>query len=209
MTRGTITGANTMATSINSGNQWEQIVARKMHADCARSGEEGRVIEEEAASEVEIDELAEVLAACGMERRMAALAAEKVFARQAKRDAALAAEMVGAVGAPVLAGGDTAARMDLGDRLRSVLSKIWEARDARLELGCLFIAMDGHGPLGAFSMRQMAQRHGVSPEAVSVKTAEFQADLGLPKTAQQKSERAVESYRKTNGAPKRARITMQ
>jgi hypothetical protein len=90
-----------------------------------------------------------------------------------------------------------------------VLSKIWEARDARLELGCLFIAMDGHGPLGAFSMRQMAQRHGVSPEAVSVKTAEFQADLGLPKTAQQKSERAVESYRKTNGAPKRARITKQ
>ena len=72
MTHGTITGANTMATSINSANQWEQIVARKMHADCARSGEEGRVIENEAAGEVEIDEIAEVLAACGVERRMAA-----------------------------------------------------------------------------------------------------------------------------------------
>jgi hypothetical protein len=97
--------------------------------------------------------------------------------------------------------------MDLGDRLRSVLSKIWEARDARLELGCLFIAMDGHGPLGAYSMRDMAQRHGVTPEAVSVKTAEFQKDLNLPKTAQQKSASAVESYRKRSGAPKRMRIT--
>jgi hypothetical protein len=102
---------------------------------------------------------------------------------------------------------DSAGKVDLGDRLRSALSRVLDARDAKLELGCMFYAMDGHGPLGAFSMRQMASRHGVSPEAVSVKVAEFQAELGLPKTAQQKSAAAVESYRRTNGAPKRARIT--
>lgn len=201
-----------MATSINSSNVWDHTMAFKHQADCARSNEEGRVEMNEDAAEVEIDEIAEVLVECGVERKMAARAAQRVFARQAKRDGELAREVGGGVGAP--AGGlvadaqsDAVARLDLGDKLRSSLSRVLDARDSKLELGCMFYAMDGHGPLGAFSMRQLALRHGVSPEAVSVKVAEFQAELGLPKTAQQKSASAVESYRRTNGAPKRARIT--
>jgi hypothetical protein len=196
-----------MGHAINSANQWDHIVAHKMRADCALSVDDGRAESVEDASGVEIDEIAEVLASCGVGRAMAAKAAERVFARQAKRDGELAKEMGAKIGAPSVGELGAPEKLDLGDRLRSSLSRIWDARDAHLELGCLFIAMDGHGPLGAFSMRQMAASHGVSPEAVSVKVGEFQAELGLPRTAQQKSAAAVESYRRTNGAPKRARIT--
>lgn len=189
-------------------NQWEQIVAAKMHADCPLSVNDGRSDNVDAAYDVEMECIADAIAGSGVCRIAAVKASRAVFAMQAKRSKELAEEMgAGTIGAPMMEEMGADKRIDLGDRLRSSLSRIWDARDAHLELGCLFIAMDGHGPLGAFSMRQMAESHGVSPEAVSVKVGEFQAELGLPKTAQQKSERAVESYRKTNGAPKRARIT--
>lgn len=196
-----------MANSAQS-NQWDHVVAHKMHGDCSRVGDDGRDENYDGPAEIEMERIADAIAGAGVVRLAAVRASRAVYEMQSKRADELAQEMgAGTIGAPVLQEVGSEKRIDLGDRLRSVLSKIWEARDSRLELGCLFIAMDGHGPLGAFSMRQMAESHGVSPEAVSVKVAEFQVDLGLPKTAQQKSEQAVESYRKTNGAPKRARIT--
>jgi hypothetical protein len=73
-------------------------------------------------------------------------------------------------------------------------------------LGCLAFAR-GKPPYGVWSMRDLAKLHGVSVTAVSNEVSEFQDILGLPRTTQQKSDRAVRVYARTNGA--RVRETME
>lgn len=85
------------------------------------------------------------------------------------------------------------------DVMMEMLSRIWDARDARLAVGCLFFAM-GRPPLGAASFRTLASKHGVSPQAVSDEVNRFQEMFGLPKTEQQKSAAACDVYTLTNGA---------
>ena len=93
---------------------------------------------------------------------------------------------------------------DASDVMAAVLGAIWQARDARLAVGCLHFAQ-GKAPYGAFTMRALAEKQGVSVEAVSNAVGDFQVMLGLPRTPQQKSDVARAAYAKTNGAPSKPR----
>jgi hypothetical protein len=144
-----------------------------------------------------MEQLADVLIASGIDRRAAVKGAAAVHAHQKKLDAFLPS-------APQLSATPTA-RIELGDALWRALSRVWDARDKRLHLGALFFAL-GRPPLGTWSLRELAKQQGVSPEAASNETHNYQDILGLPRTAQQKSADAVASYQLSNGAQKKNTI---
>lgn len=196
--------------------------ARQFYADVSRPIDAREAAEEnDAGAGVLCDEAAEKLRACGCAARDAARFAEVVLGVIRARDAKLAREVVG-LGAGALGGGVGAAgagvggvgggvelsemawmqRAEASDRLLQALSRAWDGRDTKLELGCLFFAMD-KPPYGVGSMRKLAEARGVSPEAVSNEVEEFQGILGLPRNNGQKSARAVKQYQRTNGASAR------
>ena len=93
---------------------------------------------------------------------------------------------------------------DAADKLWQALSRAREARASKLALGAMFFAM-GRPPHGCASMRELAKQRGVSVEAVSNEVGEFQTILGLPRTIQQKSARAVKAYAGANGARRKSK----
>jgi hypothetical protein len=158
----------------------------------------------------QLDELAEQIAGREVDRRTAAIAAKAcLVVLQAKERAALGRLAVGFVGgvdgAAKVAGMGWMFEADASDKMLEAMSMVWSARDATLAQGCLFFAM-GRPPYGCASMRRLAELRGVSVQAVSATVDEFQTVLGLPRTQQQKSDRAVETYRRTNGALRREHV---
>lgn len=194
-----------MATSNNSSNVWEHTMAFKHRADCARSNEEGRVEINEDAGPVEIDEIAEVLVECGVERKLAARAAERVFARQAKRDGELAREVGGALGAPAVFGADAQHKATAAESVRMMAIKLVQSPKPRFSAGCLLVAM-GEKTMGDFiSARTWAERQNVSPEHTSNEVEEWGRMLNLPPTSERKTDAHRKIYRDTNGRQSRAK----
>jgi hypothetical protein len=100
---------------------------------------------------------------------------------------------------------DSLFESEKSDALMEMLSKIYGAKDSKRSVGCLFFAM-GRPPFGVASMRKLAERHGVSVEAISNEVEDFQLMLNLPRTEQQKSPTACAVYVLSNGAqPKGAK----
>jgi len=99
---------------------------------------------------------------------------------------------------------DSLIESEKSDALMEMLSRAYGSRDSKLSIGCLFFAM-GRPPLGVASMRKLAERHGVSVEAVSNEVEAYQEILNLPRTEQQKSAAAVGRYEITNGAQTKGR----
>jgi hypothetical protein len=157
------------------------------------------------AEAVLVERYAEVISErTEIDRREALKIGAAIFEVQRARDAACAGA---GVVSPVFVGCAEGAvavaswmlRVDAEDRLEQALARAREARDSRLALGCLAFAR-GKPPYGVWSMRKLAELHKVSVEAVSNEVGEFQEILGLPRTNQQKSARAVGVYARTNGA---------
>lgn len=178
-------------------------MAFKHRADCARSVEEGRVEINEDAGVVEIDEIAEVLAGCGVERKMAARAAERVFARQAKRDGEIARSMGGEVGA--MLGADKAHESTAAESVRMLAVKLVQAPKPRFSAGCLLLAM-GAKHDGIVSARAWAERQSVSHELAANEVEEWGRMLSLPPTSERKTEAHRKIYRDTNGRQSRAKL---
>ena len=173
---------------------WDLTVARKMHADVPVRDVGESAVNFDTEMDEKIDELAERLVGQGADRRAAQLAAE--LAIKAVCTMNIGSQVIIEQGMQLFAG---ALPADAADKLCHALSRAWEARDAKLAIGCLFFAMD-RPPHGAWSMRQLANSRGVSVEAVSNEVQHFQEILGLPRTKQQKSNAALAVYATTNGA---------
>ncbi len=155
-----------------------------------------------------LEKMAEPMIARGVERRTALQCAAAIFDLQKAKDAQCAASVSTVFVGGVDGDGLVAAWMiqpDAADKLEQALSRAREARDSKLALGCLAFAR-GKPPFGCYTMRALARAHDVSVEAVSNEVSEFQDILGLPRTNQQKSAKAVKAYA-TNGA--HVRVTME
>lgn len=157
------------------------------------------------AEAIAMERMAEVMIKRGVDRKVAVGCSAAIFEMMRARDAELAAVVVG--GADQV--GDVAdsmreeasllASVDGMDRLSEAHSRVFAARDATLAMGCLLFAM-GKPPYGFYSIRKLAAARGVSPQAAAVLVGEFQSILGLERTAQQKSEKALKAYARSNGA---------
>lgn len=85
------------------------------------------------------------------------------------------------------------------EKLRAACNRMWDLPDARKGLGAMFFAM-GWALHGCGSMRSLARMRGVSVEDVSNVVDDLQGLLGQPRNGLQKSEAAVNSYQRENGA---------
>lgn len=165
-------------------------MAVKQGADCAR--EAGHEVGEEGddPEALAMERWAEVMVRRGVDRRTALQCAAAIWEVQRAKDGACAGDAV--LWAGPVPGVD-------GDKLVEVLSRAREARNSKLAIGCLFFAM-GRRPYGLSSFRDLAKEQDVSPEAVSNEVEAMQEILGGQRTMQQKSAKAVDAYRGTNGA---------
>jgi hypothetical protein len=191
----------------------EETAATHFYASCSRPQTGSELCEsQDDAEAIAMEELAELIvrrSGGAVDRRTALQMGAAIFEVQRAKDAKCAG------GAPMYVGGVDGAinaasawmlQPDAADKLEQALSRAREARDSKLALGCLAFAR-GKPPYGVWSMRDLAKLHGVSVTAVSNEVSEFQDILGLPRTTQQKSDRAVRVYARTNGA--RVRETME
>lgn len=163
---------------------WDAIAAVKCRADVPRSecaeflGEiEGEV------GDVACDELAEVIAGQGVERRLAAKCAEAVMAKRM------------ADGEEI---GNAAKWEEAVEALRMMVIRLVQAPKPRFSAGCLLLAM-GVEHDGVSSSRAWAKRQSVCHELAANEVEEWQRILGLSKAFEQKSARALRVYQNTNG----------
>jgi hypothetical protein len=99
-------------------------------------------------------------------------------------------------------GGDSVIEADRMESLRVMAFRVLEAPKPRMSMGC-FVLAAGFEHEGVRSERQWADRQNISPTHVSNEVMEWQRVMRLPKTSNQKSAAALESYRGSNGANKR------
>lgn len=158
----------------------------------------------DGARELLIDEAAEKLRGRGFGAAEAVTAAEAVFAVLSARDKSVVAELVGeeeAESALERALAEIARLREAEARQKEAMAQIWAWPDARKGVGAWFFA-HGYPLYGCNSMRALAELRQCSVEDISNVVDELQRIQGLPRNAQQKSEAAVESYRRENGAPR-------
>lgn len=83
---------------------------------------------------------------------------------------------------------------------RRLVSFIRRQGRARLTVDCLYLAM-GDADLELVTMTDIAKLHGVSKAAVSKRVRKLRVELHLPPNANNKSERARDTYARTNCSP--------
>lgn len=82
---------------------------------------------------------------------------------------------------------------------RAMLADIAKAPSPRFACECCQIALGFKVDIERVSMRDVARRNGKTPEAVSKRVDELRREFNLPTTDQNKSDRAVERYKSSNG----------
>jgi hypothetical protein len=98
-----------------------------------------------------------------------------------------------------VAGMGCAAGVEGARRLKQALMRAWDLPDAKKGLWALLFALQAQ-PFGWFTARACARQLGVSVEDVNNVVDAMQEILGVGKSPAQKSEAAVKSYQRTNGA---------
>jgi hypothetical protein len=169
----------------------QQSAARQFYADAPRPKSARDECEEgDDAEALAMESWAECMIRRGVDRRVALQCAADVWEVQRAKDEACARGMG-------QAGSAGRAPEELKEMLSRIGRDIVRAERSKYAAGCMLLAMGDK--LFARSARDWAEKQGMSHESAANDIEKWQDLIGLPRTADQKSEAAIRSYRDTNG----------
>lgn len=169
----------------------QQSAARQFYADAPRPKSARDVCEEgDDAEALAMEGWAERMIRRGVERRVALQCAADIWEAQRAKDVACA-------GGAAREGALEASPVELLEMLSRIGRDIVRAERSKYAAGCMLLAMGDK--LFARSARDWAQKQGMSHESAANDVEKWQDLIGLPRTADQKSAEAINTYKGTNG----------
>ncbi len=169
----------------------QQSAARQFYADAPRPRPAREECQEGDDPEaLAMESWAEPMIARGVDRRVALQCAAAIWELQRAKDAACA-------GSVAYVGPAEDAPVELLEMLSRIGRDIVRAERSKYAAGCMLLAMGDK--LFARSARDWAEKQGMSHESAANDVEKWQALVGLPRTAAQKSPDAIKVYKGTNG----------